>query len=100
MTATEYQSLVVLPAIRLRNLHEAVDAITGDREMARAVMAAVERHIEVDAYRWGNACPRSDCHAPLEWRETAGHVCPVHGYLGHLASTELLIAFKPSRSTS
>lgn len=90
------QSLVVLPAIRLARLRSAIDKVTGDHKQTQAIIEAVEEHIEVDAYRWGNACPQ--CHASVEWRESSGPVCPVHGYLGHMAATELLVAFKPSRS--
>lgn len=93
----DFQSLVVLPSIRLARFRQAIGDVTGDLEMTQRIVEAVEEHIEVGAYRWGNACP--ECHAILEWRDSSGHVCPVHGYLGHMAATELLIAFKPSETT-
>ncbi len=98
-TATNYdfQSLVVLPAIRLARLRQAIENITGDRSQTQAILEAVEQHIEVDAYRWGNAC--SKCHAAVIF-ENGSPVCPYHGNLGHMAPTELLIAFKPCHPES
>lgn len=97
MSDYQHQSLVVLPAIRLNRLRQAVMDITGDLEMTQRVIEAVEQHIEVDAYRWGNACP--ECHERLVYVfEDSSPRCPTHGHLGHMAPTELLVAFKPSRS--
>ncbi len=90
------RGLVVLPAIRLQRLCMAVDAITGDSEMTRRVMVAVEREVEEGAYRWGNACPRDECGAHLA-STVRGFVCPTHGFLDHTSGTQLLIAFQPSK---
>jgi hypothetical protein len=93
----EHESLVVLPSLRLAHLRQAVNDITGDLEMTQRVLEAVEEHVERDAYRWGNACP--ECHRQVHYKNSSP-VCPTHGHLGRLAPTELLIAFKPSRSTT
>jgi hypothetical protein len=97
----EYQSLIVLPSIRLNRLRSEVTEILameqgGDtlRGMVQDIMETVEKHLEVDAYRWGNACPETG-----ERVHSDGHgswVCPTHGRHGHMEPMELLIAFKPS----
>lgn len=89
----EFQSLVVLPSIRLNHLRQAVEKIVGDRDQVQAVLEAVEQHIEQDAYRWGNACPQ--CHTLLLWTGNDWS-CLVHGFISRSAPVELLIAFKPS----
>lgn len=92
----EFQSLVVLPSIRLNNLKQAIYNITGDSEDTQKIMIAIEQHLEVDAYRWGNACP--ECHERLQWLlgSRSNWFCPTHGHLYSTDPTELLISFKPS----
>lgn len=89
----EYESLVVLPAIRLGRLRDAVHKITGDWDQTQRVMEAVERHVERDAYRWGNACPVEGCHHETIWNQQGGWFnCIVHG---RQTMTTMLVGFKP-----
>lgn len=97
-TTYEFQSLVVLSSIRLARLSQAVLDITGDRVYTQEIMAAVEQHLEVDAYRWGNACPESG--ERITSTVDGTWKCPTHGYHSHMDPMELLIAFKPCEPSS
>lgn len=89
------QGLAVLPTLRMNRLHEDVRRISGSAERARAIMEAIEYHLERGANRWGNVCALPECGAILSWDTDAGFRCPQHGYLGRTAAVKLLIAFDP-----
>lgn len=90
----DYQSLVVLPSIRLNRLRQAVQDIVGDSVYTHEIMEAVEKHLEVDSYRWGIACPET--HERVTSDANGSLICPTHGRHSHMDPMELLIAYKPS----
>ncbi len=93
-------SLVVLPSIRLNRLRSEVAEIIameqgGDtaRSMVQDIMETVEKHLEIDAYRWGNACPETG--KQVTSNLYGGWNCPTHRYHKPDEPMELLISFKP-----
>jgi hypothetical protein len=88
---------VVLPSIRLNRFRQELEEHV-DRDVSDLVMELLEKHLETDSYRWGNACPEEYCHRLLSWTNDLGFRCPTHGILGRHASTQLLIAFSPITS--
>ena len=67
--------------------------IVGKGDKTFEIMTAIEQHLEVDAYRWGNACPETGERLTANGR--GAWDCPACGGHTHMEPTELLIAFKP-----